>query len=226
MAWARVYAAYDPRLDRKIALELLREGNPTSPATLQRRQARLLREAGAMAKLSHPNVGVVHDVGVWSADPETSIVWIAIELIDGEDVRKWCRRASPNAREILGAYVQLGRGLAAAHDAGLVHRDVKPDNAMRDREGRVRVLDFGLAHLAMAEGPQPAPDLRELAQIDLEDPYHLPDGSLNACLVCDEENSGNVFKSIGGRTRRNTGLPNALCRSCEEVRPITHDWAR
>jgi tetratricopeptide (TPR) repeat protein len=122
-----------------------------------------------MAKLSHPNVGVVHDVGVWSpgADDE-SVVWIAIELIEGEDVRRWCRRAAPTAREILDAYLQLGRGLAAAHDAGLVHRDVKPDNAMRDREGRVRVLDFGLAHSAASDGPQPAPDLRALAGLDLE----------------------------------------------------------
>lgn len=60
----------------------------------------------------------------------------------------------------------------------------------------------------------------------LEDPYHLPDGSLNACLQCDEEHSGNTFKTIAGRTRRNTGLPNALCRPCTEVRPIAHDWVR
>jgi hypothetical protein len=59
----------------------------------------------------------------------------------------------------------------------------------------------------------------------LEDPYHLPDGSLNACLSCDEENSGNTFKTIAGRTRRNTGLANAMCRPCEEVRPIVHDYA-
>lgn len=69
-------------------------------------------------------------------------------------------------------------------------------------------------------------DCTEVCFAALGDPYHLPDGSLNACLQCDEEQSGNTFKTIAGRTRRNTGLPNALCRPCEEVRPITHDWAR
>ncbi|HWB78889.1 MAG TPA: serine/threonine-protein kinase, partial [Nannocystaceae bacterium] len=164
-----VYAAYDPRLDRKIALKLLRDGSGGSPSGVHERHGRLLREARAMARLSHPNVGVVHDVGVWQpAESAASLVWIAMEFIDGEDVLHWCRRARPSAREIIDAYLQLGRGLVAAHEAGLVHRDVKPDNAMRDRSGHVRVLDFGLAHVPTADQPRAPIDLAVLAKLDLE----------------------------------------------------------
>ncbi len=163
-----VYAAYDPRLDRKVALKLLRDGDGSNPSNDRQSQGRLLREARAMAKLAHPNVGAVHDVGVCSNGDDGSLVWIAMEFIDGEDVLRWCRRARPSARELLDAYLQLGRGLAAAHAAGLVHRDVKPENAMRDRDGRVRVLDFGLAQLPARTLPVGPADLRELAAIDLE----------------------------------------------------------
>jgi tetratricopeptide (TPR) repeat protein len=140
-----VYAAYDPRLDRKIALKLLRAGDDDSTHASHARQARLLREARAMARLSHPHVATVHDVGLVDPDGEAAQVWIAMEFIDGEPLGKWCSRARPRVTEILDVYVQAGRGLAAAHAAGLVHRDFKPDNVMRDGAARVRVLDFGLA---------------------------------------------------------------------------------
>ena len=164
-----VYAAYDPRLDRKVALKLLRDDLDAGTDGGRQGQGRLLREARAMARLSHPNVGAVHDVGVYTPTEDAPpLVWIAMEFIDGEGLRQWCLRATPSAAEILDAYVQMGRGLAAAHTAGLVHRDVKPDNAMRDASGRVRVLDFGLARPLGEEHRASDVDLELLAELDVE----------------------------------------------------------
>ncbi len=129
-----VFAAYDPELDRKIAVKLLR--SDTTEASMRKR---IVREAQAMAKLSHPNVAQVFEVGEHQGS-----TFIAMEFVRGETLRDWQKTARA-WREILEVYVQAGRGLAAAHAAGLVHRDFKPDNAIVGREGRVRVLDFGLA---------------------------------------------------------------------------------
>ena len=124
-----VYAAYDPELDRRVALKLLHRV----------RGDELHREARAIAKLAHPNVVAVFDIG--RAD---DVPFVAMEHVDGVTLREWLR--SPRKpTQILDAFVQAGRGLAAAHAAGLVHRDVKPSNLMIDRDGRTRVLDFGLA---------------------------------------------------------------------------------
>jgi tetratricopeptide (TPR) repeat protein len=148
-AMGEVYAAHDPDLDRRIALKLLRDR--TSGATAPEARARLLREAQALAKLHHPNVVAVHDVGTVG-----DAVFIAMELVDGETLSEWIRRRSPSWREIMLAFVQAGRGLQAAHSAGLVHRDFKPNNVMIGSDGRVRVTDFGLARLADASaGPPP-----------------------------------------------------------------------
>jgi eukaryotic-like serine/threonine-protein kinase len=125
-----VYAAYDPELDRRVALKVLR----------RTRAGELLREeARAIAKLAHPNVIAVHDVG--EADGE---VFVAMEHVDGVTVREWLREPRKPS-EILDVFVQAGRGLAAAHRAGLIHRDVKPSNIIVGNDGRARVLDFGLA---------------------------------------------------------------------------------
>jgi tetratricopeptide (TPR) repeat protein/predicted Ser/Thr protein kinase len=126
-----VYAAYDPELDRKVALKLLRNGFGGGLG---------LREAQAMAKLSHPNVAVVHDVGTYEGG-----VFIAMEFVRGVTLQTWLSEQPRAWPEILDAFVQAGRGLAAAHDAGLVHRDFKPSNAIIGPDGRVRVLDFGLS---------------------------------------------------------------------------------
>lgn len=141
-----VFAAYDPHLDRKVALKLLRGG----ALSAEEGRARLLREAQAMAKLQHPNVITVHDVGVLD-----DRVFIAMEFVEGETLSDWLRgdRAWP---DVVNVFRQAGDGLAAAHRAGLVHRDFKPDNVLLDHDGRPRVLDFGLARQA-TNTPAPLP---------------------------------------------------------------------
>ncbi|MFL5308714.1 MAG: protein kinase domain-containing protein [Polyangia bacterium] len=129
-----VYAAYDPELDRKIAIKLLRTRDAAEA------KSRLLREAQAIAKLQHPNVVVVYDVGTHGDN-----VFIAMEFVEGRTVNGWLQSARRTRREILEVYLAAGRGLAAAHAAGLVHRDFKPDNVMVTNDGQVRVMDFGLA---------------------------------------------------------------------------------
>ena len=143
-----IWAAYDAQLDRKIALKLLlveTEGSRT----------RLLREAQALAKLTHPNVVTIYDTGVHEDQ-----VWIAMEFIDGRTLRAWLKEQPRDWRAIRAVMLDAGRGLAAAHDKGLVHRDFKPENVMIDHEeGRVRVMDFGLVR--SEDGPEADPE-REL----------------------------------------------------------------
>ena len=134
-----VYGAYDPELDRKVAVKLLRikPGNGVSPA--EGRQ-RTMREAQVIARLSHPNVVVVYDVGTFEDK-----VFIAMEFVEGTTVTHWLAAGQRTWQEIVKVFVAAGRGLAAAHEKGLVHRDFKPDNVMVGRDGQVRVMDFGLA---------------------------------------------------------------------------------
>jgi eukaryotic-like serine/threonine-protein kinase len=140
-----VYAARDPELDRRVAIKLLR-----SP----RSGARLLREARALARLAHPNVVAVHDVGIFE---ERSFV--AMELVEGTTLRAWMEERPRPWREVLDVFVPAGRGLSAAHAAGLVHRDFKPENVMIGSDGRVRVLDFGIVGSVPADGPEPEFDM-------------------------------------------------------------------
>jgi tetratricopeptide (TPR) repeat protein len=132
-----VYAAHDPDLNRPVAIKLLHTESEHAAAPLRQR---LLREAQAMARLSHPNVVSVYEVGL-SGDQ----VFIAMELVDGRTLRRWLAEDSADWRTIIAAYRQAGQALAAAHAVGIVHRDFKPDNVLIDRNGRVRVADFGLA---------------------------------------------------------------------------------
>ena len=137
-----VYAAYDPELDRKVAVKLLRAESPERRKD-PRAPERLLREAQAMARLSHPNVIPVHDVGTLDGQ-----VFIAMEFVEGQTLAHWLKEAPRTAREVLEVFIQAGKGLAAAHAAGLVHRDFKPENVLIGRDGQVKVLDFGLARAA------------------------------------------------------------------------------
>ena len=149
-----VFAAYDPELDRKVALKVLKHQSSDVVAS----RKRLQREAQALAKLDHSNVVAVHDVGV-----HNERLFIAMEYVEGITLGTWMAEAEsaptlsgrrPDAeralrarpwREVLAVFIQAGRGLQAAHEVGLVHRDFKPDNVMLSDDGRVRVMDFGLA---------------------------------------------------------------------------------
>ncbi|MGE5182094.1 MAG: protein kinase domain-containing protein [Acidobacteriota bacterium] len=133
-----VYSAYDLRLDRKVAIKLLEQHDASAELRPQRNQ-RLLREAQAMAKLSHPNVVPIFEVGL---DGER--LFIAMEYVAGETLAKWLQ-TKRTWREIVGVFAQAGRGLAAAHEAGIIHRDFKPANVLVDAKGHVRVTDFGIA---------------------------------------------------------------------------------
>ncbi len=134
-----VFRAVDPELSRYVGIKLLQSPGGR-PGAVERWRSRVMREAQALAQLNHPNVVAVHDVGV--ADGR---VFIAMELIEGHSLRRWQHEREPSVRQIVDAYLQAGEGLAAAHAAGMVHRDFKPGNAAMGEDGRVRVLDFGLA---------------------------------------------------------------------------------
>jgi len=149
-----VYSAYDEELDRRVAIKLLRVTADAGPSAA----SRMLREAQAMARLSHPNVVQVYDTGELSGQ-----VFLAMEFVQGQTLREWLTgpadapRPTPRPwREALAMYLQAGQGLAAAHAAGLVHRDFKPDNVLVGADGRVRVLDFGLARYE-SDAPQGEP---------------------------------------------------------------------
>ena len=156
-----VYQARDPDLDRKVAVKLV----APSRAKGGEYQERLRREAKAMAKLSHPNIVQVFDAGLHDLE-EGSAVYVAMELVEGEDLAHWLR-GEHSWRETLAVFMEAGRGLAAAHEAGLVHRDFKPDNVFVEAGGRVRVGDFGLVRSgvpsseaeAMAAEPPDDPQL-------------------------------------------------------------------
>ncbi len=135
-----VYVAFDPDLERRVALKVLR--STTSKEATQRLQ----REARAMARLNHPNVVTVHEVGTANGRD-----YVAMELIEGETLAEWLRSQKRPELAIVDAFLQAGRGLAAAHAAGIVHRDFKPHNVLRADTGRIEVTDFGLAREAHAE---------------------------------------------------------------------------
>jgi eukaryotic-like serine/threonine-protein kinase len=140
-----VVLARDLRLDREVAIKVVGSSSSEQAA------ARLQREAQAMAQLAHPNVVAVHEVGTVGGS-----VYIAMEYVDGGTARTWARSERRTWAGVLDVYLQAARGLAAAHAAGLVHRDFKPDNVLVGKDGRVRVADFGLARSRMGADSQSA----------------------------------------------------------------------
>ncbi len=151
----KVYLARDPDLERDVAIKVLRRES----AEQGQRRKRLVREAKSLARLHHPNVVQVFEVGV-----DGGQLFIVMELVQGQTLRQWLDASGASWVEVLDVMCQAGEALAAAHDQGLVHRDFKPANVMIDDDGRVRVLDFGLARDAVDDD-----EPRELAQT-------LPDG--------------------------------------------------
>ncbi|HRI08992.1 MAG TPA: serine/threonine-protein kinase, partial [Nannocystaceae bacterium] len=152
-----VYVAYDPELDRRVAVKLLRSDPGDGEGRL-----RLLREAQAMAKLSHPNVVAVFDVGTYEGQ-----VFMAMELVKGRSVGAWLGQSRRTWSEVLEVFVAAGRGLQAAHEAGLVHRDFKPDNVLIADDGGVKVTDFGLARAEPGGAGRGAATVGEGSTLDL-----------------------------------------------------------
>ena len=143
-AMGAVYAAHDAELGRPVALKLLLfDGD----GALELGRARLLREAQALARLSHPHVVAIYDVEIHGDK-----VFAAMELVDGGPLDDWLHAARRTPAEIIEVMTGVGRGLAAAHAAGVIHRDVKPANILVGADRRVRVTDFGLARIAAADG--------------------------------------------------------------------------
>lgn len=137
-----VFAAYDEQLARRVAIKLLHQ--PRFGSTVQRQHT--LREARAVARISHPNV-----ISVYEVSESGEHIYIAMEFIEGESLLEW-QSHGQTWEQILDMYLQAGAGLQAAHEAGVVHRDFKPDNALIGQDGRLRVIDFGLARV---EGREP-----------------------------------------------------------------------
>ena len=135
-----VYAGVDPELGRKVAIKLVR---PDRAGARGAARERLLREAQAMARISSPHAVTVYEAGTWGEQ-----VFVVMELVDGATLTQWLQQSPRTWREVQEIFVQAGRGLWAAHQAGLVHRDFKPDNVLVGSDGRARVADFGLAHAA------------------------------------------------------------------------------
>ena len=138
-----VYGAHDPRLGRHVAIKVVPRAFSADPDRLRRFE----QEARAAAALNHPNVVAVHDLGTHEGQP-----YIVSEFLEGQTLRRAAGAGALPAPKIVEYAVQLCRGLAAAHDAGIVHRDLKPENVFITQDGRVKILDFGLAKLT--EGPR------------------------------------------------------------------------
>ena len=143
-----VYRAWDPRLEREVALKILRDRAEMNPDRVRR----FVGEARAASALNHPNIITVFDAAVDGATP-----YIVSELIEGESLAEHMRRGPMPIKRLLALATEMADGLAEAHRAGIVHRDLKPDNIMITRAGRAKVLDFGLAQPAGFQSPGAVP---------------------------------------------------------------------
>ena len=148
-----VFVAYDEQLDRRVALKILSH----APAGIHKKRARTLREARAAARVSHPNIIAVYEVGEVEGN-----IYIAMEYVEGSTLLQWQTQNNRSWSEIVAMYLQAGEALLAAHEAGVVHRDFKPDNVLVGLDERPRVVDFGLAHVDLSDDSmetEPSPEL-------------------------------------------------------------------
>lgn len=202
-----VVAAHDERLDRQVALKLFAQWDE-----------RVLREARSIAKLDHPNVIRVHDVGVGDlqveAERPVSCAYLCMALVPGKSLRAWLAEDKPSASRIRAVLAAAGEGLAAAHSAGLVHRDVKPENIMVGPGDKALVVDFGLARPPPEEGvlatlagtpPYMAPEARAGRVSAAADVYafaRVTVEALSGALPTDERGLEAVLADLGKRLRR------------------------
>jgi len=133
-----VYLAEDTKLDRQVALKFLSE----QFASDQNFKVRFKREAQAAAALNHPNIITIHEVAEYEDRP-----FIAMEFVEGESLKELTARKDLSVQKVIDLGIQISQGLAKAHQAGIIHRDVKPQNILIDKDGRARICDFGLAKL-------------------------------------------------------------------------------
>jgi tetratricopeptide (TPR) repeat protein/predicted Ser/Thr protein kinase len=152
-----VYAATDLQLERRVAIKLIHPSEGMAADA----SARLAREARVLARLSHPNVVTVFDLGVMG-----DRIYVAMELVEGCNLATWLHERARPVAAILTAFEAAGRGLMAAHDHGIVHRDFKPNNVVITNDGAVKVLDFGLARLPAMAGASPGADGTSVAADD------------------------------------------------------------
>ena len=138
-----VYRAHDTRLDREVAIKVLPESLTADPERMRRFE----QEARATAALNHPNI-----IAVFQMATQGDVSYLVEELLEGETLRERLRRGPVPLRKAIDYAVQIAHGLAAAHDKGITHRDLKPENLFVTKDGRVKILDFGLAKLAAAQG--------------------------------------------------------------------------
>jgi len=138
-----VYRAKDPRLSRDVAIKVL----PASFSSDADRLRRFEQEAKAAGLLNHPNITIVYDIGSHDGAP-----YVVQELLEGETLRAELASGRFAPRKAIDYAVQIAHGLAAAHDKGIVHRDLKPENVFVTKDGRLKILDFGLAKLTQTEG--------------------------------------------------------------------------
>jgi len=137
-----IYRAHDDRLDRDVAIKIL----PADVASDPERLERFDREARARAALNHPNIVAVHDIGRTG-----DVTYVVMELIDGATLREELESRPPTARKAVEWTVGVAEGLAAAHAKGIVHRDIKPENLVIAADGRIKILDFGIARYTVPD---------------------------------------------------------------------------
>src|SRR5215472_180281 len=139
-----VYRARDPRLERAVAIKVLPSSFSQDPDRLRRFE----QEAKAAGALNHPNILAIYDIGTHDGSP-----YVVSELLEGETLRARLAGGALTPRRALGHALQIASGLAAAHEKGIIHRDLKPENIFVTREGRIKILDFGIAKLTQPAMP-------------------------------------------------------------------------